>query len=432
MFQSRPPSLFENDSRNSVETNSATAAKLDVATLLFGLFGFGVALYALLEHIQAKAGDAGNLQCDVNEVVSCSNVLTSEYGEFLGIPLGAYGMAFWGGVIGLALLPKMVEVSRRYIANWRLVAASAGVVVAIALAYLSYFVIQSVCLICTTTQLICVAFFIFAVASSIKRRREAAAANPNAFPKLIAVGLALAVPPLLAGLIAPGVMVDIIKKKKSETKVSAQSTPAPSATPFPAEWVVVNKSNYVGNGEDYRKGNDNAKVILQVFTDPQCPACRVAAQAIDAAMQSVGLENVLYVSRLYPLDNSCNPKAGPLHPRACALSTAARCAGQQGKFWEMLHWAYDSQTLPTASMAAAYSDGGIRSHAQKLGLNLKAFQACLESKVETKKIESDIELGTRMGLRGTPMVIINGKHFQGNHGDPSSLAAALRAEMINP
>jgi protein-disulfide isomerase/uncharacterized membrane protein len=404
-------------------------AKLDVVTLLFGLFGFGVALYALLEHIQAKAGGAGNLQCDVNEVVSCSNVLTSEYGEFLGIPLGAYGMAYWGAIIGLALLPKMVDVSRRYIANWRLAGASAGLVVAILLAYTSYFVIQSVCLICTTTQLTCVAFFIFALASTIKHRNEALVANPNAFPKLIALGLTLAVPPLLAGLIAPGVMVDIIKKKKSETTVSAESTPAPSATPFPADWVAVNKSNYVGNGEDYRKGNDNAKVVLQVFTDPQCPACRSASQSIEAALQSVGQENVLYVARLYPLDNTCNPKAGPLHPRACSLAVAARCAGQQNKFWEILHWAYNSQTLSPENMAAAYSDGGIRSQAEKFGLNMKAFQTCVESKVEMQKIAADIELGTRMGLRGTPMVIINGKKFEGNHGDPSSLAAALRAEM---
>jgi protein-disulfide isomerase len=111
------------------------------------------------------------------------------------------------------------------------------------------------------------------------------------------------------------------------------------------------------------------------------------------------------------------------------VSYAARCAGQQGKFWDVLQWAYSAQTLAPAEMAAAYSDGGIRQYSQKIGLNMAAFTQCLESKVEAPKVAADIELGTRMGLRGTPMVILNGRVFDGNHGNPEELAAALRAEI---
>jgi protein-disulfide isomerase/uncharacterized membrane protein len=367
--------------------------------------------------------------CDVNSVVSCSSVLTSEYGEFLGIPLGAFGMAFWGGVLGVAILPKFLEVSARWLSHWRLIAAAMGAVVAILLAYISYFVIQSVCLICTTTQITCIVFFIWSLALWFKNRKRELYAHPNAFMRLLSLVLTLGVPPIVAGFIAPGIFVDMIKSKKASTTTPQTAIPAPSQTPFPAELLKVNKSNYVGNGEDYRKGNDEAKVVLQVFTDPQCPACRVVSRSIETALDSVGPERVLYVVRTYPLDSKCNPNAGAMHPRACALSEAARCAGQQGKFWDMLHWAYDTQTLSPAEVTEATSDAGIRKQVAQIGLNAQSFQQCIDSKIEMKKIRDDLELGNKLGLTGTPMVILNGKKYHGNPGNPDELAAALRSAM---
>lgn len=435
MFSSRSNSLFENDSQGTTEqenlnTRKEPPAGLDWVTLLIALFGFGTALLALIEHIQAKAGAAGNLMCDVNELVSCSNVLTSEYGEFLGIPLGAFGMAFWGGVMGVSILPKFLGVSKRWLAIWRIIPAAMGAVVAIALAYISYFVIQSVCLICTTTQITCAVFFIWSLVLWMKSRNLELYAHPNAFMRLLSLVLTLGVPPIVAGFIAPSIFVDLIKTKKSATtKITAAPTPAASQTPFPAEWLKVNKSNYVGNGEDYRKGNDEAKVVLQVFTDPQCPACRIISRSIETALESVGTERVLYVVRTYPLDSTCNPNAGGMHPRACALSEAARCAGQQGKFWDMLHWAYDTLTLSQSDAAEATSDAGIRKQAAKLGINTQSFQQCIESKTEIKKIKDDLELGNKLGLTGTPLLILNGKKFHGNAVNTEELAAALRAAL---
>jgi uncharacterized membrane protein/protein-disulfide isomerase len=403
-------------------------APLDWVSLLLGLVGFGVALYALIEHVQAKAGGAGQLSCDVNATVSCTNVLTSEYGELIGIPLGAYGMTFWAGVVSIALLPKFVQVSRRYLAYWRLVAASMGFVTAVLLAYIAYFVIQSVCLICSTTQVLCLVFFVFAVVAFFRSRSGQNYAHPNAFMRLLSLVMALGVPPLVAGLIAPSILIDMIRKDKQKEPV-AVATPEPGATPIPAELLTVNKSNYVGKGEDYRIGNDNARTVIHMFSDPECPACRGAGLAFEEVIKTVGVENVLFVEHLYPLDSSCNPKSGTLHPNACRLSLAARCAGQQGKFFEFMRWAYESQTLPTSERMSAYSEEGIKSQVSRMKLAVQPFAQCLASKVEMGKIQEDMANADKIGLRGTPMIIINGQKFNGNHGDPAVLEQVIRAHM---
>jgi protein-disulfide isomerase len=76
-------------------------------------------------------------------------------------------------------------------------------------------------------------------------------------------------------------------------------------------------------------GNGDAKVTLIEFSDYQCSFCgRHFSQTLPRLMtEYVKTGKVKYVLRDFPLE--------PIHPLAFKAAEAARCASDQGKYWEM-------------------------------------------------------------------------------------------------
>ena len=405
-------------------------AKPNWISLLLGLVGFGVSLYSLILHLQSTSTSGAPLTCDINNAVNCTKVLGSSYGDVAGIPLGAFGMAFFGIVMAAAILPKLVEVSKCWIAHWQLTVGAVGLAVTIFLAYISYIKLEAVCVVCSTIHALTVVNFIAVLALFLKHRREPNVADPSAFVKLISTALALSVPPLIAGAVAPSLLP--LLKGDFSASPSAATTPAnSSATPIPAELMAVSKSNYVGKGEDYRKGNDDARVVLTMFSDLECPHCKGTSEAIEAAMSIVGSDKVLFVYRNYPLSGKCNSHINSDgHKYACELALASRCAGSQdkAKFWDYKTWAFSGIDMSPAEKDAAFSPAGLRNQAKKLGLDEARFAQCLDSKVEAPKIQDDANLGQKLGLQGTPLLVLNDKIYTGGN-TPDALAKAFRQAL---
>ena len=95
----------------------------------------------------------------------------------------------------------------------------------------------------------------------------------------------------------------------------------------------------------------------------------------------------------------------PFHQNAMPAATAARAAGEQGKFWEMHDKLFANQTnLDRPSL---------EKYAQELGLNMAKFKAALDSDKYKKEIQADSEAGAKIGARGTPAFFINGKFLSG-------------------
>ncbi len=403
------------------------SAKLNAVSLVLGLIGFGTSLYALILHIKAKTS-ATALGCDVNDLINCSKVIGGEYGEFVSIPLGAYGMAYFGLVIALSILPAFVVSSVAWIARWQMLVAAVGAFVSILLAYISYFKIQAVCLVCSGVHIISVINFVWTLVGFMKVRREPQTVGEGGFVKLLAASLALSVPPLLAGALLPLISSTLGVKTES---ASQEQSPAAVGTPFPQEWVQVASSNYVGKGEDYRKGNDQAKVVVHMFSDLECPHCKVSAEDIASAQSAVGADQVLFVYRNYPLSSKCNANiASEGHAYACDLAMALRCAGSQRKdaFWEFKDWAFSGIDMNPEERQQKFSSGGIRAQAEQLKLDVTRFESCLRDKIELPKIQDDIEIGKKMGLTGTPLIVINGRVYTGER-NPQGFTRAFRTAL---
>lgn len=140
-----------------------------------------------------------------------------------------------------------------------------------------------------------------------------------------------------------------------------------------------------------RRGPADAPVMIVEFSDYQCPYCRRAQDTLRQVMAKYP-GRVAHAFRDFPLDE--------IHPRARAAAEAARCAGEQGKFWEYHTRLFERfGQLDRATLEA---------HAAELGLEAEKFKACLDTGKYRDAIQHDLEEGQRLGVEGTPAFFVNG------------------------
>ncbi|MGH9804970.1 MAG: thioredoxin domain-containing protein [Candidatus Acidiferrales bacterium] len=144
------------------------------------------------------------------------------------------------------------------------------------------------------------------------------------------------------------------------------------------------------------RGAEGAPVTIVKFEDFHCPYCR-RVQATLGELLTRYDGKLKIVHRDFPLDT--------VHPQARAAHEAARCAGEQGKFW-----AYHD-TLFANGPKSAPED--LKRFAGETGLDPAKFNECLESGRTRAAIEADVEEGQRLGLTGTPAFLINGRMLSG-------------------
>ncbi len=144
------------------------------------------------------------------------------------------------------------------------------------------------------------------------------------------------------------------------------------------------------------RGDPKAPVTIVEFSDFQCPYCKKAATTInDLLSKYKGRVNLAF--RDFPLRE--------IHPQAQMAAEAARCACDQGKFWEFHDALFADQSK--------LDEAGLIAQARVLGLNERSFQSCLTSGKFKAKIEADLQDGSRVGVSGTPGFFINGVFLSG-------------------
>jgi protein-disulfide isomerase len=90
-----------------------------------------------------------------------------------------------------------------------------------------------------------------------------------------------------------------------------------------------------------------------------------------------------------------------IHKNAMNASKAAVAGGKQGKYWEM----HDELFKISGNLALEE----IRKVAEKLGLDLKRFDADMNAPETDKAIQEDIAVARATDVTGTPSFFINGK-----------------------
>lgn len=139
-------------------------------------------------------------------------------------------------------------------------------------------------------------------------------------------------------------------------------------------------------------GNANAPIVLEEFSDFQCPACRAVQPMVESILQTYG-KNIAFYYRHFPLIN--------IHPNAFPAALAVECANDQGKFWE-----YHDELFSTPE---DLNQSTLLKIADKLQLDKKSFSACLKSRAKTNVVNADMQEGERRKVDSTPSFFINGQ-----------------------
>jgi protein-disulfide isomerase len=171
--------------------------------------------------------------------------------------------------------------------------------------------------------------------------------------------------------------------------------PQPAGPPPPPEKVQVT------NVSGYMLGRPDAPVTMVEFTDLQCPFCnRFAATTFDQLKKEyIDTGKVRFISRDFPLD---------FHPQARPAAIASRCAGEQGKFWEL--------RMTLVKNASKLSPALIAQEAAALKLDMKAFDACSKGTQYDAAITRDLTEGSGFDVNGTPTFFVGKTTAQGFEG----------------
>jgi protein-disulfide isomerase len=144
------------------------------------------------------------------------------------------------------------------------------------------------------------------------------------------------------------------------------------------------------------KGPVNAPITIVEFSDFQCSYCKRVVNVLEQVLERYP-DQVKLAFRDFPI--------ATIHPHAAKAAEAAHCAAEQGKFWEFHDLLFEKQdTIPTADFAE---------HAKALGLEVTAFQTCLDGRKYHEKVERNYAAGVKAGVSGTPAFFINGRLLSG-------------------
>ncbi len=153
---------------------------------------------------------------------------------------------------------------------------------------------------------------------------------------------------------------------------------------------------------DLVKGNRNAEVIVIEYSDTECPFCKKYHEVMNKIMEEYS-DKVAWVYRHFPLDQ-LHPKA---RKEAIAVECASKIAGPDTGF------KYLDRLMELTPSNNGLDLNLLPQIAEEVGVDVNAFNTCLENEETKDKVQQDLEEAIASGARGTPhnVIIYGGKQI---------------------
>ena len=147
-------------------------------------------------------------------------------------------------------------------------------------------------------------------------------------------------------------------------------------------------------------GSRNAPLTIVEFSDFECRYCRLFHEQVLPSVKREYIDTglVRFVHKDLPL---------PFHDQARPAAAAARCAGEQNRYWDLYSAIFDQQTCLECR--------GVVEIAKGLGLDSSALKACMQREATDTLITANLSEAQLHNIRATPTFVIGPSRIDGKH-----------------
>ena len=160
-------------------------------------------------------------------------------------------------------------------------------------------------------------------------------------------------------------------------------------------------------------GVPDARVIIVVFSDFECPYCRELAKNLRTNIPQKYAKDARVVVKNFPIEN--------IHPWSRAAAEAGACMADQstGAFWAYHDWMFDHQSQVDGQFKdkkvdfAGYLKDTAAALAQQQQVDAAKVRSCIDTHAAAAQVNKDIEEGKKLDVTVTPTFYINGRPLPG-------------------
>lgn len=407
-----------------------------VFAALLALTGLAASVVLLQHHIVAEIGGdpiLGGLCEDVGGQSSCDEALASKWGKMvLGkgdnkttIPTAMFGFVFFACMASWYIIVGRASGSRRGLHLLPVLGAALGSLICIWLDVIMWTRLTAPCWPCFVTHVLTWALLLVtlllwprqgvvpgpvvvptgrAVQTSYSRRSD----SPHPPLHLVLAAVLMAVATSVAGW---GMYQSRLKRAYSDK--------------YFEKWQAYDK-DYAANHkrfmaqpqfeipimpEDPVRGPADAPHTVVVFTDFQCPYCRLIADMLDERMKEFP-RRFRVVFKHFPMNTTCNDYVNnTLHGASCAAAVtaeAARILGGNEAFWKM-----HDELFRDPEAFAKGSIEYVKHACEKLGMDNDALWQQIRTHGIWNRIRSNAGQGSALGVKATPTLFFDGRRMGG-------------------
>lgn len=173
-------------------------------------------------------------------------------------------------------------------------------------------------------------------------------------------------------------------------------------------------------------GDQNAPVVVDVFSDFQCSACKIFAETVEPLLveNHIATGQVFLTYRHYPILDERVPTN-----ESQQAANASLCAAEQDRFWDYHDILFANFT---GVNVGNFRDQRLIAFAESLDLDVDSFSTCFEENRFRNLIDEEIALGQERNVTGTPSVFVNGEIISpGFVPSYQDLREAIEAELVS-
>jgi protein-disulfide isomerase len=198
---------------------------------------------------------------------------------------------------------------------------------------------------------------------------------------------------MVALVVVTGVVFSLFSQNNKE---SASLAGLDGTTLKPAITSTIDTAN--GSAISFDNG---AATTIDVWEDPQCPVCKLFADANGSYLESLVREkkaNVRYHVLSFLGDESVR------------AANASFCAADEGQYLDF-HKALYAVQSPLEN-SGFWSNETLVKMGKKIGITSTTFENCVNKGSKVDLVQANYDSMSKFGVQGTPTVFINGKKWE--------------------